>query len=103
MRLVSIVCIQDAGTDGNDFRLIYYFDDNGAMKTKTVKTTAKKHSVNSIINEHSSADLYEREIHDYYGVEFVGNTHLHTHLFLPEETHVHPMLKKTKKEDHKHA
>lgn len=100
MRLVSIVCVQDAGKNGEDFRLIYYFDDNGTIKTKTLKTTAKKHSVDSIIKDHPSADLYEREIHDYYGVEFAGNPHLHTHLFLPEETRVHPMLKKG---DHRHA
>ena len=94
MRLSAIVCVQDQGKTGKDFRLIYYFDDNGKLKKKTKKVPKKKPIVDSIIKEHPVADFFEREIHDYYGVEFKGNPKLHTTLLLPEEEkNHHPLLK----------
>ena len=93
-RLSAIVCVQDQGKNGKDFRLIYYFDNKGKLTTKTIKVPKKKPIVKSIIKEHPVADLFEREIHDYYGVEFLGNPKLHTTILLPEEEkHHHPLLK----------
>ena len=94
MRLSAIVCVQDQGKNGKDFRLIYYFDDKGEIKTRTKIIPKKKPIVNSVIKQYPVADLFEREIHDYYGVEFMGNLKLHTTILLPEEEkHHHPLLK----------
>ncbi|MEM0372835.1 MAG: NADH-quinone oxidoreductase subunit C [archaeon] len=100
-RLISIVCVQDAGKNKTDFRLIYYYDEDGKITHETRRVPLKKRVTDSIIKEHPVADLFEREIHDYYGVEFAGNPHLHTTLLLPEEEkHFPPMLKKG---EHSHA
>ena len=92
-RLTAIVCVQDQGKNGKDFRLIYYFEKEGKIIFETKKVPKEKPIIDSIIKQYPVADLFEREIHDYYGVEFKGNPKLHTTLLLPEEDHSHPLLK----------
>ena len=41
-----------------------------------------------------SADYYEREIHDFFGVEFEGNPKLHLKLFLADDWKEKPPLLK---------
>ena len=79
MRLISITVV-----DKGDFDVIYHYDDSGKIvaKTKTVKRS--KPVLKSIMKEYPSAEIFEREAHDLFGVEFEGNTHLHEPVFLPE-------------------
>ncbi len=95
MRLVAIVCVQDQGPKKEDFRLLYYFDKGDGKLIKRIRKVGRRSMrTKSIIREHPVADLFEREIHDYYGVEFEGNPNLHVPLFLPEEEkNKHPLLK----------
>ena len=78
MRLVSIVCVQKE----EGFKLIYFFDEKGKVTTKERNITSRV--TKSIMTEHPSAEFYEREIHDFYDVEFEGNNRLHP-LFISEE------------------
>lgn len=78
MRLVSIVCMQKE----KGFKLIYFFDENGKITTK--ERNISGHETKSIMKEHPSAEFYEREIHDFYDVEFEGNDRLHP-LFVSDE------------------
>lgn len=89
-RLVAIVCVQE-----NDiFRLDYIFDDSGKDFTLTVRVPVKKPVVDSIMGTFPVAELFEREIHDFFGVEFHGNRRLHDKLFLPEDYKGAPPLRK---------
>jgi len=92
-RLVAIVC-----RDENDFILNYFFDKNGKITVLNFKVQKKKPIVESIIDVYPNADYYEREIHDFFGIEFKGNPKLHLKLFLADEWEEKPpLLKKEKK------
>ena len=89
-RLVAIVCLDEEGV----FRLRYQFDAKGKIKEIIVKVPKKKPLVPSISDTYPVAELFEREIHDFFGVEFPGNTRLHDKLFLPEQYKGKPPLLK---------
>ena len=88
-RLVAIIC-----KDEENFTLYYIFDINGKLITLQTKISKQKPIVDSITEMFPSADYYEREIHDFFGVEFKGNSKLHLKLFLPEDWKEKPPLKK---------
>ncbi|MFH0929413.1 MAG: NADH-quinone oxidoreductase subunit C [Candidatus Aenigmatarchaeota archaeon] len=92
LRLVAIVCRQEG-----DFLLNYYFDSKGKVETLTFKVPKDDTKVESITEEYPSADYYEREIHDFFGVEFVGNLNLHLKLFLPDNWKGKPPMLKDDK------
>ncbi|MBW2966396.1 NADH-quinone oxidoreductase subunit C [Candidatus Woesearchaeota archaeon] len=79
-RLISIVCIQEKG-----FTLNYYFDKKGKITKLSFKIPKNKPIIESIVGIYPNADYYEREVHDFYGVEFKGNKKLHLKLFLPDD------------------
>lgn len=88
-RLIAIVC-----KDEKDFFLDYFFDSNGKVFRLKVKLSKQKPIIDSIVDIFPSADYFEREIHDFFGVEFKGNPKLHLKLFLPEDWKAKPPLKK---------
>jgi NADH-quinone oxidoreductase subunit C len=88
-RLVTIICI-----DEGNFRLIYQFDDKGKTETLELSVLKKKPVVKSITEFFPNSDFYEREIHDFFGVEFKGNPRLHEKLFLPDDWKGKPPLRK---------
>lgn len=93
-RLLAIVCL-----DEGNFRLLYRFDSGGKEKEIEVKAPRKKPLVPTISDIYPVAELFEREIHDFFGVEFPGNSRLHDKLFLPENFKGRPpLLKKGGKE-----
>ncbi len=101
-RLVAIVCVQEK----EEFRLDYVFDDKGKDWTMVVRLPVKKPVVGSLMGAFPVAELFEREIHDFFGVEFQGNRRLHDKLFLPEGYKGKPPLRKdadAKKGGHSHA
>jgi len=91
-RLIAIVC-----RDENDFLLDYYFDDMGKISVVKFVVPKKNPRVESISEICPSADYYEREIHDFFGVEFEGNMNLHLRLFLPEDWKGKPPMLKDDK------
>jgi len=48
----------------------------------------------TIIDIFPNAEIYEREIHDFFGIEFKGNPRLHEKLFLPDTWKNKPPLLK---------
>jgi len=91
-RLIAIVC-----KDEGDFVLNYFFDDNGKIIAIRINVSKKKPFVESIVDVFPNADYYEREIHDFFGVEFEGNPKLHLKLFLPDGWKKKPPLLKGEK------
>jgi NADH-quinone oxidoreductase subunit C len=88
-RLIAIVCNQD-----NDFILDYYFDANGKITKVRVKLPKTKPIIESIADIFPSADYFEREIHEFFDVEFEGNKKLHLNLFLPDNWKGKPPLRR---------
>lgn len=89
LRLIAIVC-----QDEEDFLLDYYFDNRGKISVLKFKVPKKDRKIESITEDYPNADYFEREIHDFFGVEFVGNMNLHLKLFLPENWNKNPPLLK---------
>jgi NADH-quinone oxidoreductase subunit C len=81
--------------EGKNFVLHYQFDCNGKVKEILVNVPKSNPVVESILDVFPCAGfLYEREIHDLFGVEFEGNPKLHDKLFLAEKWKGrHPMRK----------
>ena len=89
-RIVAIVC-EDLL---KSFRLRYYYDKKGKYDIVDITVPRKKPIVPSISDIFPTTDFYEREIHDFFGVEFEGNENLHLKLFLPDEFKGKPPLLK---------
>jgi len=88
-RLITITAI-----DSRDcFNILYHFDIKG-VKTFKVLIPEDKPTIESITDIFPSADFYEREIHDFFGIEFKGNKRLHEKMFLPDGWKEPPPLKK---------
>ena len=51
----------------------------------------------SIMDVFPSAEFYEREIHDFFDIEFKGNPRLHEKMFLPDDWDKRPPLQKDKR------
>jgi NADH:ubiquinone oxidoreductase subunit C len=92
-RLITISAIDS----GENFQLYYHFDLNG-IKTFKVTISDKTPIIKSITDIFPSAEFYEREIHDFFGIEFEGNPHLHEKMFLPSDWDKLPPHKKTNSE-----
>ncbi len=90
-RLIAIVC----DDMGEEFRLRYYFDGKDHnIFFKELRVPKESPVVESLAEEFPPADFYEREIHDFYGVEFEGNKNLHLKLFLPEDWKGKPPMRR---------
>ncbi len=88
-RLITISAIDK----GDSFRLLYHFDLNG-IKTFKVKLPEKNPIIQTITDIFPSAEFYEREIHDFFGIEFEGNPRLHEKMFLHDTWNGPPPHKK---------
>jgi NADH-quinone oxidoreductase subunit C len=89
-RLVAIVCLQEKG----HFVLQYYFDRKGEVLKHEARVPLDDPVAESISDAYPSAGIYEREIHDFYGIEFFGNPRLHEKLLLPETWEGKPPMRK---------
>ena len=97
-RLISI-----AGVDEGDKLSVYYhFDDKDDVESLKFILPKDKPKIPTIVFDFPSAELYERETHDFFGIEFEGNPKLHEKLFLPDDFKGKPPLLK-KKREHKNA
>ncbi len=68
--------------DGGETTIIYHYALQG--QAINFKTQTRKHALPSIAPITRAADWIEREIHDLYGVEFIGHPNL-TRLIRPPE------------------
>jgi len=91
-RLITISALDSRGC----YHLLYHFDNNG-IKTFKVLIPEKRPFIQSIIDIFPSAEFYEREIHDFFDIEFKGNPRLHEKMFLPDYWKDKPPLLKNKK------
>ncbi len=94
MRLISITVV-----DKGDFDVIYHYDDKGKIVTKKRTVKRNKPITKSITKEYPGAEIFEREAHDLFGVEFEGNKHLHEPVFLPDNYEGKPPFRKEVKKD----
>ena len=91
-RLITISALDSRGC----YHLLYHFDIGG-IKTLKVLIPEKNPAIPSIIDVFPSAEFYEREIHDFFDIEFKGNPRLHLKMFLPDGWEERPPLQKDKR------
>jgi len=79
---------------GDSFELLYHLNGGGILLTVRVNLPLKDEVAPTVIDIIPGALLYEREIHDLFGVKFEGHPNLEP-LILPEDwpRDVHPMRK----------
>lgn len=71
-------------TDNNLIEILYHMDNRGFLLSVRVVLPEKVNSIQTISDIIPGALLYEREIHDLYGVFFSGHPSLHK-LILPDD------------------
>jgi len=96
-RLIAISGVDE----GNNLAVYYHFDDEDEVENLKIILQKNKPKIPTIVFDFPSAELYERETHDFFGIEFEGNPRLHEKLFLPQD--FKGKLPLLKKEEHKHA
>ena len=88
-----IKCI--TGVDYTDYLEVIYslysFENNYTVNIKA-KIAATNPEIDSITGIFMSADWFEREIWEFFGINFRGHQNLKT-LFLPGDVSYHPLLK----------
>lgn len=94
-RLIAI-----AAVDEGEKLAVYYHFDGDEVETLKVTVPEKNAKLPTSVFEFPSAEIYERETHDFFGIEFEGNPHIHEKLFLSEKHKGKPPLRK---EVHEHA
>lgn len=94
-RLIAI-----SGVDqGNNFAVYYHFDDREEVENLKFTLSKDNPKIPTIVFDFPSSELYERETHDFFGIEFEGNPRLKEKLFLPEDFKGKPPLLKRENED----
>ena len=88
--LITITCIDH----GDEIELCYHLTNGPFIITLRTKLTYSDLIIPTITDLSPGASLYEREIHDLFGVIFEGHPNL-TPLLLPDNwpTNVHPLRK----------
>lgn len=79
-RLITIIA-QDTG---KGIRLVYVFDEKGKVVTREM-TVGYKEKAKSLYKQYPSAEYYEREIHDFFGIYFDGCPNIDQRLFKAEK------------------
>jgi len=92
-RLIAISGVDE----GKNFAVYYHFDDSKEVENLKFILPKENPKIPTIVFDFPPAELYERETHDFFGIEFEGNPRLKKKLFLPEDFKGKPPL--LKKED----
>ena len=79
---------------GSEIELIYHIAYRGSIISIKVRTSKEDPKIPTIVDLIPGAILYEREIHDLFGVKFIGNPDL-SPLILPDSwpDNVYPLRK----------
>ena len=77
---------------GSEIELIYHLSHRDALVSLRVTVSKQAAAVPTIVDLIPGASLYEREVHDLFGVRFDGNTDL-SPLLLPDDwpEDIHPL------------
>ncbi|MCK4328158.1 MAG: NADH-quinone oxidoreductase subunit C [Candidatus Diapherotrites archaeon] len=86
-RLITIAGIDE----GKGVRLVYFYDSNGKVTTTDTRLPYNG-STESISPDYPSAEFYEREIHDFFGITFTGCPNINKRLFKAEGDKKKPFL-----------
>lgn len=89
-RLIAICAVDEK----KFFSVLYIFDAEEGVDALKVFLDKKKPLIPSVHDIFLSASVFEREVHDFFGIEFLGNPHLHEKLFLPDDWEGKPPLLK---------
>ena len=93
---INLFCVENfAGKDG--FTLFYVFEQKGNTRFSVVELKLAQNKALSLATLFPTTGWYEREIHDGFGILFVGTVderRLFLHEFYPSD--FHPLLKSTK-------
>jgi NADH:ubiquinone oxidoreductase subunit C len=76
--------ITGAQTNSTLIEILYHLDRAGTLVTLRVVLPPTEESISTITDIILGASLYEREIHDLFGVKFEGHPEL-SRLILPDE------------------
>ena len=79
-RLIAITAM----SEGTDYIVLYQFDDKDLFMLE-LRFPKKDRHVDSIADIFPGADIMERELHDLFGIEFIGNPNMEHKLFLAED------------------
>lgn len=91
---VHLSAITGLEANRDAIELLYHLDREGILLTVRVKLQMNENSLPTITDVMPGSSLYEREIHDLFGVKFEGHPDL-KRLILPDEwpEGVHPLRK----------
>jgi Ni,Fe-hydrogenase III component G len=91
--LSAIVCL-DPGAASETMEVLYHFCPGDAVIALRVQVPRKGGSLPSLCEVIPSAEVFERELHEMFGIEMVGLT-TPDRLYLPDDwpDGVYPMLK----------
>lgn len=81
--LSAIVGI-DLGAEANELEVLYYFCPENAIITLRVRIPREHATLPSLCDIISSAEVFEREIREMFGIEITG-LHTTAHLYLPDD------------------
>lgn len=91
---LSAIVGMDLGQQANEIEVLYYFCPGDAIIVLRLRVARQGGSLPSLCDIVPSAEVFERELREMYGIELVG---LHTpdRLYLPDDwpDGVYPMLK----------
>ena len=91
---LSAIVGMDLGLQANEIEVLYHFCPGDAIIVLRVRVPRHGGSLPSLCEIVPSAEVFERELHEMFGIEMIG---LHTpdRLYLPEDwpDGVYPMLK----------
>ncbi len=91
--LSAIVCL-DLGPEANEMEVIYHFCPGDAVIALRVRVPRTNPSLPSLCEVVPGAEVYERELHEMFGIDMVGLT-TPDRLYLPDDwpDGVYPMRK----------
>jgi NADH:ubiquinone oxidoreductase subunit C len=80
---LSTITALDVGTDSEQLELLYHFCTGKAIISLRIYLPKSSPVVPSLSDMIPSAESFEREIHEMFGVDFTGLRNI-AHLYLPE-------------------
>ena len=81
---LSAIVGVDLGPEINEMEVLYYFCPESAVITLRVRVPRQNASLPSLCEIIPSAEVFERELHEMFGIEVTG-MHTTEHLYLPDD------------------